>query len=177
MHRLFVGIPIPPSILGEAVSWQMERERWPVRWVSERDLHVTLLPPWESEDPETDIRRFKAIETLPSRFDIRFSQISFGGVEYQPNLIWATGETPPPILDLCATLEQTMSKPSNRMNFKLHATLARFRAGDFSRLPDKKLNEDINWQGAVDRIYLYESHLSPRGAEYDVLAELTLHPI
>jgi len=56
----------------------------------------------------------------------------------------------------------------------LHLTLARFRPEEFRRFAGQELEEKISWHETIDNITIFESILSPGGAEYKVIKVFSL---
>lgn len=181
MHRLFVAIKISEELEDKAFEFRRRHQYLPVRWLSRKNLHITLIPPWQTDDIETakkllhqiSDKTLKQISTIKSQpFDLNFDEITFGPTPKNPRLIWASGKTPPEIKNLKANLEKIFTRPPENRPFFLHLTLARFRPEDFHTFKTKNLHEKINWQEKVIEIVLMESHLSPKGAEYEILEKV-----
>ncbi len=169
MSRVFVGIPLSPA-LQEAVSrWKDSHRRFPVRWLAPKNLHVTLVPPWEETNIPLALRDLSALAGKITPFSIRFTRIALGPSPGGPELIWAEGISPSEIVTLAKLAHDALGIPAPGRPFKLHATLARFNADDFRKFPVRKLNEPVAWEMLVDRVVLFESHLGPRGADYQIL--------
>ena len=173
-HRIFVAIGIPNDLQEEILRWEKLHEKLPVRWLSGKNLHITLVPPWHEEDIKTVAEKLTAVHSAVSPFELAFNEVAYGPDARQPRLIWAEGKTPKELPALKATLEHALEqKPENRL-FRLHLTLARFRTETFSSFPVKQLNEKISWRDTAHSFILMESHLAPGGADYEILQEFAL---
>ncbi len=194
-HRIFLAIPASPGLQQQAFEFQQQHSNLHVRWLSGHNLHITLVPPWEEDNIETVIEILNRHYDRPqhqmfgerrnpylheksrqgsldkARDDMRviFTSASFGPNPNSPRLIWATGETPKALPELKSKLESILNTQPEQRDFKTHITLARFRPDDFKTFPSKSLIEQIHWGMPVDSFVLYESHLSPSGAEYEIL--------
>ena len=167
MKRIFVGIPILDHIhLGFAQNLRQEKN---IRWILPKNLHVTLAPPWYEKDINGIINRLKKVKANP--FEITFNKISFGPNPKAPRLIWASGKAPEEIIKLKTSIEQVLSKQPEDRKFQMHATLARFKAEDFKKFGIHQLEETVSWRQKAEKFALYESHLSPQGADYEILEE------
>ena len=175
-RRLFVAIPITKELRSEIENWQAPYCRWPMRWLSADNLHITLLPPWETDDCEPAKTALRTFHYGGQSFSLYFKRVCFGPSAREPRLIWAQGEAPSEILDIRERLSRLLGQPLDSRPFRLHLTLARFRPQDFARFPIKRLDEPVGWREQASSIVLMESHLLPAGAEYEVLAQVSLRP-
>jgi 2'-5' RNA ligase len=163
-----------------------------IRWIVPKNLHVTLVPPWPSSAWQVESNKLsafakatadkKVIKFAP--FEIKFDSISFGPNQIKPRMIWATGQAGEEIKKLKKLIEIVLGRNVDEAlgrAFNQHVTLARlalhrskatgagFKSENFNRFPIKSLNEKIDWRQTVTSFVLYESHLSPQGADYEVL--------
>ena len=172
-HRVFIAIPISEKLQKEILQWRrakLARLDSYVRWLAGKNLHLTLIPPWYVNNPKdaTNLLDAIAYEKLVRGFVMEFRRVAFGPLEPprgKPRLIWVEGPTPAPLKNF---------DTRERRPFRLHLTLARFRPEDFSQFPIKKLNEPVSWREEVKEIVLMESHLSPQGADYEIIFRKSL---
>ena len=171
-RRIFVAIGISEQLQNEIMAWEDGYRSWPVRWLQGKNLHVTLIPPWYVEDTRTvtDALSVFAKEKPCAPFALHFTEVTFGPDPRRPRLIWASGETPPELSTFKSGIEQAFGQESERRDFKLHLTLARFREDDFPAFPITTLDEKVVWEESIESFVLMESHLSRSGAEYEILA-------
>ena len=73
------------------------------------------------------------------------------------------------IIELKEIIEDTLKIKPERRIFKLHLTIARFKFNNFKNI--KRLRQTIKWKQEVKSFYLFESILSPKGAEYKIIKE------
>jgi 2'-5' RNA ligase len=196
MKRVFVGIPILEELQREILEWKEKYKnyitpqpplilRGGVRWIEPKNLHVTLVPPWPSSAWQVESNKLsafakatadeKVIKFAP--FEISFDKITFGPNQREPRIIWAEGQAGEEIKKLKKLIEIALGGDvdvSLGRAFYQHLTLARFWAEDFDRFPIKSLNEKVDWRQTVKSFVLYESHLSPQGADYEVLEDFEL---
>ena len=175
--RIFLGIKIGAKLYPPILRW---RKKYPgklsVRWIKEENLHITLLPPWyeESSNIKNQILKIEKIIPKINPFLLKFNYVGYGPENKRPRLIWAEGESPKEIMKLKNGLEKIiLIKPQSR-DFKLHLTLARFRPKDFKKFSINKINDKVFWEQIVDSFCLFESRLSPKGAEYKILKKFNL---
>jgi 2'-5' RNA ligase len=172
--RIFIALPIDHELIEQIESWKKPNADLPVRWLQGKNLHITLVPPWEAEYPNDVIA---ALEKMPREIGpipLEFNGTAFGPDAEHPRLIWATGEIPKQLIELKKQIETTLRRPPDRKHFLLHLTLARFRPATFTEFPEHKLEKRINWTATVSSVVVMESKLLPAGADYTVLAEIPL---
>lgn len=192
MRRIFLAIHASSALQAEAIAWQANYERLPVRWLKGHNLHLTLIPPWYESDIEKVKSKIEKAGNTVRPFAIRFERVTYGPNPRSPRLIWAEGRTPREMEDLKSKIEnllrqqpaasQERGEPRlggpRRENrpFRLHLTLARFHPEDFSQFPLKHLDSPVDWRNEVKSFVLMESHLAPGGAEYEILETYSLKP-
>ena len=174
MKRIFIAIKSSAEIQSWASAWNKDKQEWPVRWIPEENLHITLVPPWNEDDISETVNKLKQIQGKVDPFDMEFKKIVYGPRPNNFRLIWAEGEESKNLVKLKEEIEKIFDIKSLKRGFKLHLTLARFKPKDFSSLPLKKLNEQINLQERVESVEIIESILKPEGAIYRALKSIKL---
>jgi 2'-5' RNA ligase len=183
-HRIFVAIQAPKDLQKEISKWvegfsakspaHRETSRY-IRWLKGKNLHVTLVPPWEEDD--FGVEKVKELLREIKNFGIfhlSLKRISFGPNRNSPRLLWTEGDTPQEILKLKSTIEEKLQITSERRNFILHLTLGRFSPYDFGKFQIKSVDEKIDLDFLAKEFVLMESHLSPSGADYSILDRFAL---
>lgn len=186
MKRIFIGIPASNEIKVKVDIFHRQHQDLPGRWIEPRNLHITLVPPWQAHAPEiAEIIRNLKDQPWVKPFMVKFDTIKLGPDPREPRLIWARGEASPPVINLRNKIYEALGQKLDDRPFKLHMTLARLR---HSIPPQSPLilrgegkaahpliilrgGEKLDWTMEVDRFVLYESHLSPQGAEYEIIKE------
>ncbi len=171
-RRIFVAVGISKNLRDDVLSWEKSFSSLPVRWLEGKNLHITLVPPWYEEDIESVVRKLDTVKG--EQFDMEFSHVTYAPNEREPRLIWAEGQAPERLIDFNGKLTALLSQKEETHPFRLHLTLARFRSENFSSFPVKELNEKVFWRDKVNSFVLMESLLSPKGADYNVLAEFPI---
>jgi len=100
--RVFVAIPVSPALQNEIAKWCesllhsqpsfAKATEGAMRWLSGKNLHVTLVPPWEEEParvPEVLTHLREAVGVLREPLVLSFSRVRFGPDPRRPRLIWA----------------------------------------------------------------------------------------
>ncbi|OGM08310.1 2'-5' RNA ligase [Candidatus Woesebacteria bacterium RBG_13_34_9] len=173
--RIFIGIKADKDLLKKISDWKKSfKIGFPARFIDDKNLHITLIPPWieEKSKIKSKISNINSILSKIQPFFIELSRIKFGPDEKRPCLIWAEGVADRKILSLKEIIEDTLKIKPERRIFKLHLTIARFKFNNFKNI--KRLRQTIKWKQEVKSFYLFESILSPKGAEYKIIKEFKL---
>jgi RNA 2',3'-cyclic 3'-phosphodiesterase len=177
--RLFIGIPASFDIQSKALELKNANKDFQVRWIKPRNLHITLVPPWQAGGSEIG-EIIKILKAQPSvePFYALFNRIDLGPNYKDPRLIWTSGDAPNQLLDLRQTIHNSITtfihdREFLKYSFKMHMTLARFQRASLPRWAEVLF--DISWPMLVNRFVLYKSNLKPEGAEYEILEEFALH--
>lgn len=163
--RIFICVPIIGPILKQIDYFRNENPDLRVRWLFDRNLHITLLPPVEVSQNDLNIILSNLSNIpLPEPFEIKFDVIELGPTLKNPRLIQATGKESVELSNLKSTIEKALKFRPDR-KFKPHITLARFHQ---DQIPNFNTTQ-VHWQMLVKNFTLMESKLLPTGAEYTVL--------
>lgn len=184
MRRLFIAINIPEDIKKKIAKKRdlLESLVPGVRFMGEENWHITLIFLGEQSD-EALLPIVKSMKDLIPGFvcpEINFSDISYGPVKGAPRMIWLNGneKTSKELAVLKNSLEDELIKNGVRFKlenreFRTHITLAKFSEDIRNGLPELGDEfRDLSWSFEVDGLDLMESHLSARGAEYEVLQRI-----
>lgn len=171
--RIFIGIEASQNIKNQVSKVKNNYRDIPLlRWIKDRNLHITLLPPWYEENLEEIRKKLKNIKSEFKPFTLKFSELKLGPTSKSPRLIWAEGETSEELNKLQRLLEKSFKKLPEKREFKLHLTLARFKFDNFAEDQRPNIYEKILWIQKVNSITLFESVLRPSGAEYIVISRI-----
>ncbi len=173
--RLFVAVPLPPAAQQDvaAILRTLSELEWPVRWVKEDGLHVSLkffgevtsdrVEPIE-EMVQIATRGMKPIELVPE-----------GGGAFpsrqHPRVLRLELSASPDLELLQDRLErggEQIGFPPEGRPFRPHITLGRVREGH--RLPAGAMNHieglQVSAPFLAERVVLFESRLTPAGPVY-----------
>jgi RNA 2',3'-cyclic 3'-phosphodiesterase len=191
--RLFVALDIPEEIRGRIARFQegLKAVAPDVRWVSTESFHVTLKFIGEAPGDHVDGYKHALNDVRSQRFEVSFRGYGFFPTARSARVLWVGIEAPEDL----AQLAQSVDRATHRMGiareeheFKPHLTLARAGSGR----PQKSSTEGPNrrFERAAKHLehlaqpefgtmtatefFLYESKLSPRGAQYTKLARFSL---
>jgi 2'-5' RNA ligase len=168
--RLFVAVWPPEDVL-DAVAALPRPAVVGVRWTRRDQWHVTLRFLGEVEEAAlADLAVAIGAVGLPSvratlgpaveRLNPRIVSVPVAGLD-------GVG---------AAVIEATagFGKPPERRPFRGHLTLARLQGVRKWELADA-LGAPIDESWTVDALHVVRSHLSPKGARYETVAEVPLH--
>ncbi len=180
--RLFVAVAIPRTHL-EAVDEQIavfKEKATNARWTKLDNQHVTLKflgsTPEDRLGAVEDACRVVAASHVPA-------SVSLGGIGAFPSrnrvrVLWVGLDDPESLLTrLASDLDQVfepLGYPTESRAFTPHLTLCRFKipAPLKGGLPELEMSGLDRFE--VQSIELFRSHLSPKGARYEVLREFGL---
>jgi RNA 2',3'-cyclic 3'-phosphodiesterase len=177
--RLFVGISIPEGqlrLLDRAVR-PLRKQLPEARWADVANQHVTLKFLGWTDAPLLDSVRAE-IEEVGRGHDT--ARIRLSGVGAFPNtrrarVVWAGIEDPGQLLtSLAASLDDRLARlgfEAEKRAYTPHLTLARIRHPRGVSLDSVAI---VSEWWPVLAINLYRSHLSPRGARYEMLSSHNL---
>ncbi|GEM_PF-398124 len=176
IKRIFVAVKSSAKIQSLAFEWSKDKRDWPVRWVPNENLHVTLAPPWDEGDIGAVEDKLGGVSREIKPFNLSFERIVYGPRSGRYRLIWAEGGHSPELEELKKIIEKSLGVGGKKRELLPHVTLARFGPESFLKLKNKNLNEKIDWTESVQSFELIESVLLPAGAQYKVLKSFMLGP-
>jgi 2'-5' RNA ligase len=176
MHRLFVAIR-PPEPIRDSLLDLMEGVAG-ARWQDEEQLHLTLRFIGEADRHVAEDVHAALGSLHHPPFDLRLSGVGMFDRRGVPSTLWAGVAPAEPVRTLHNKVDQAIARvglePEHRA-FHPHITLARLGRG--SGPVDAFLAKSGALTSApfhVDSIALYESRLSPDGAQYEELERYRL---
>jgi 2'-5' RNA ligase len=180
--RAFIAIPFRPKLCSrvEVLQKALKRADADVRWVKPENLHVTLqflgdIP--EGVHPDLSHRLRSAISHFEP-FQISFEGVGKFPQRGDPRVIWVGCQGDLSCLQGAAERVQQCSAFLNisekRKVFSPHLTIGRVKSARNQNallgIMKKKAGEVIG-SVRVDRIFLYQSILTPDGPLYEVQQE------
>ena len=181
--RLFIGVPVPEDARAETlgVLRRLKQREWPVRWVRDEGLHLTLKFFGEvtSDRVEAIIEMIDYACRGVAPIGMSLSSAGVFPTPRQPRVIHLAVDAESSLELLQDRIERgadTLGFPPEGRPFRPHLTLGRVREGH--RLPG-------GWESELeriapgspflaDRIVLFESQLAGGGPSYSVRHEVTL---
>jgi len=174
-RRLFVGIPLTDavreSLAGSQKALAEAVPRGSVRWVPEANLHLTLKFLGEVDEGRV-ARLARGLSGLLAAWPVMPARLHDGVVLFpearHPRVVAARVMGGDALLHLADRMERWAEKEGvtrEKRRFIPHVTLGRVRnAGiPFSRFAQGRI---LSTAWDIDRVCLYESRLTPKGARY-----------
>jgi 2'-5' RNA ligase len=181
--RLFAAVPLAEPARGEVVRLlaALRREDWPVRWVGDEVVHITLKffgeVPGERLDVIAEALRHAAAGA--EAMTLRLSSLGAFPTERRPRILWAGIESHAGFTALRERIENAADAigfAREGVPFQPHVTLGRVREGQ--RLPPQALQHPAGAFPAqafrADELVLYESVLTPSGPHYRTCSSIRL---
>ncbi|MGH7701827.1 MAG: RNA 2',3'-cyclic phosphodiesterase [Gemmatimonadales bacterium] len=173
--RLFAAIPVAPPALGEIgrLLEQLRARDWPVKWVREEGLHLTLKFFGEvaAERAGEIATALGAAAAGTPVLDLGLSGIGVFPNPRRPRVLWVGLEGPVALELLADRVErqcQAIGFPVDGKPFQPHVTLGRLREG--GRVSSAALTElghhRFESGFAADSLVLYESRPGSGGTTY-----------
>jgi 2'-5' RNA ligase len=177
--RAFVAIDLPAEIQAALASQQaaFRAASADARWTRPEGTHLTLKFLGEINDQQVSQVR-EALSALPSfpPFVVEVKGFGFFPDAHRPSVFWAGVEAPPELGELARRVEDSLERlgfARERRPFNPHLTLARFkvpRAQPGLRILAERQASTSLGRFEVSEFFLFESKLSPHGAEYRKVA-------
>lgn len=163
--------------------------RDPVRWVPIENMHMTLkfLGKTDSSDLADIKDQIRSCCRQSPAFDLELAGLGAFPAKGRPRVLWiGTEGSQQEVTELHGCIEARLERLGfvrETRQLHLHVTWGRVRRGTRSseqRLVGEALSEaqvGSLGQVRVEHLTLYESHLSPAGAEYQMLERFPLGPM
>lgn len=178
--RLFVALDLAQDVHNNLLTLvrELRSAGADLRWVRPDGLHLTMK--FIGEVPEA--KRAPIEEALRGVASPEPVELHFRGLGYFPNprrprVFWVGIEASPNLAPLAAAVEAALEPlgiASEKRAYVPHLTLGRFKSPKgLSGLQEKiaALPATEFGRQQADAFYLYQSRLSPQGAQYTKLAE------
>jgi RNA 2',3'-cyclic 3'-phosphodiesterase len=179
--RLFVAIPVAEPARSEVLGL-LERLRqtgWPVRWVGNEGLHVTLKFFGEVAPDRLEViaEAIRIAGQGTGQLPLRLDELGAFPSRQRPRILYVGVEAPAALELLQDRIErggEALGFPPEGKPFHPHLTLGRLREGQ--KYPSRALDDVDGWYEQLsftgDQVILYESILTPHGPRYE--PQLTL---
>ncbi|RKX27261.1 MAG: RNA 2',3'-cyclic phosphodiesterase [Candidatus Zixiibacteriota bacterium] len=184
MIRLFIALPLPDEVERKlaGIIDMLKSEDGNVKWVSSQNIHLTAK--FLGDTDENLVTKISGeIDRIASTFaPIDCAIDTLGGFPNlrRPRVIWAgiSGDTETAV-KIAKQIDLAMRKlrfEKEKRPFKAHLTLGRVRQGSrLDRLADFMEQYRLDpIPLRLDRLTLFKSTLTPKGAIYDRLHEAVL---
>ncbi|NNG14835.1 MAG: RNA 2',3'-cyclic phosphodiesterase [Gemmatimonadales bacterium] len=181
--RLFAAIPMPETAREALldVLARLKQTGWPVRWVGEGNLHLTVK--FYGDVPDEDVARLgeelaAAVRGTPV-LPMQLTGVNAFPALRRPRVIWAAVDAPPALELMQHRVEQAAAAsgfPPEGKAFRPHITLGRLKSSaSLPRAAAEMLEQMVlNVAFEASRVVLFESRLSRQGAQHTALETLDL---
>jgi RNA 2',3'-cyclic 3'-phosphodiesterase len=173
--RTFVAIELPENLRKELARQQQVFRAVcrDARWTRPEGIHLTLKFLGEN----SEARAYEVTEALSAlgdfeKFPVEATGFGFFPNARRPSVFWAGLDAPPALNALATRVEEAMERlgfAREQRPFNPHLTLARFKSArpqpELAALVEKQIDLRLGHFEVAD-FFLYESRLSPAGAEY-----------
>ncbi|HEY4501931.1 MAG TPA: RNA 2',3'-cyclic phosphodiesterase [Candidatus Paceibacterota bacterium] len=172
--RVFIGIKLSEELADNFVRLQTALGDLPGRFVPPGDIHLTLVPPFETRDlPFIKNELHQALGKEP-QFKLRFLRLEYGPTQEHPQLAWVLCSATKNLIALKKKLLHTLGQ-KEKVPFIPHMTVARFKKTDAEKMTHHSIERPIQLSMDVESVDLFESPHAG-GSGYQVLASVKLQP-
>ncbi len=176
--RAFIAIDLPEAIQNALAQKQAAfRACCPdAQWTRPEGIHLTLKFLGQVSDEQVrDVTTALAALGPFERFAVEVRGFGFFPDARRARVLWAGLEAPPDLAQLAKRVEDSMENvgfPTEARPFTPHLTLARFKLPRPQPALQAFIEKERETLGRleVSELFLFESKLSPRGAEYRKVA-------
>jgi RNA 2',3'-cyclic 3'-phosphodiesterase len=173
--RLFVAVPVAEPAQGELerLLASLRRTDWPVRWVSDEVVHITLKFFGEVADERLDViaEALSLASSGTQPLTLQLAQFGAFPTQRRPRVLLAGVDGNAGFAALRERVEtscEAIGFAPEGVPFAPHVTLGRIREGQ--RLPPRAFDSEAvaiaPHSFVADRIVLFESVLTPGGPRY-----------
>ncbi len=164
MKRVFIAIKSSINIEKEVLNFRKDKLNWPVRWIEPKNLHLTLVPPWNCFNLSRVVDKLSKINLKEKSIDLSFNLIDYGPNPNNYRLIWALGEYNEELDNLKNKIEDCLGVSKSKKRLLPHLTIVRFK-----KKPAFAVKERVDWSESQTSFVLFESVLKKEGAEYNII--------
>lgn len=180
MIRCFVAIELPRVLRAQIAHLieEFEKGDYPVRWVSEENLHLTLkfLGEIPTKLVEDVVKRLETIGEELTPFSLSLKGVGGFPTHRSPRVIWlGVGEGEAQLREIQRRVEEALfeigCKPEDR-RFHPHLTIGRTKGkADFEAIFKTQYHSK---EFKVDSLTLFKSTLTPSGPIYEPIKRFPL---
>lgn len=177
MMRLFIGLPIPPSLSDRLAMASGGIQG--ARWIPRENHHVTLRFIGEVDDPTAEDVHDRLDRIRCGAVPVTVDGLGIFGPSKAPSLLFADVHRSQELMTLQRKIDRAMvglGLGPDKRKFHPHVSLARLRQPERGRLQRFLEANGSLYAGPfeIDRFTLYRSHLHGSGSLYQPLAEYEL---
>lgn len=170
--RLYIGIPAT-KLKNLYLQFKESNLDIPIDWFHPDDLHITLIPPFSTENKQDEIRK---LGIFTNKF--KSINVSLPEVESKKSFVWAFGPPSNSLQEIKNELKKRFKSKRTLMykegaeEFIPHVTLARYK-----NMKEPINKRSVGWNFKAEKIALYESVplATRRDKRYKILSEIKLN--
>ena len=178
-RKIFISINLPDRTKKRLVRATEMWQDFPVKWVKEKNLHITLFfLGFVDDDSTLDMcQKVTKLAQTADIFDVEFEAIKFGPTQEYPRMIWVAGKVSENLRDLVEKIEKELGIfSSSKKEFRPHITLGKIRKNKWNELPEKPvINKDFPLLVTVETIDVMASDFEGDDMEYTVIESCELN--
>lgn len=129
-QRVFVGIKVTDEIAEAFAGIQGALAGLPAHLIHPQDMHLTLVPPWQTQDQGQVEKVLEEVLRDFQEFSVNFKCLSYGPTTEKPRLAWVEGAPSVELGALKKVLGVALGKHDGYLSFIPHVTIARFSEQD-----------------------------------------------
>ena len=184
MKRIFAAVKIHPSdkfiqvYNGLKIACKNDK----IKWVEPLNIHITIKFFGETEEDKIENINsvLSNVSLHHSPFTLKLSDVGIFGSSYKPRVIWFGISENQKLQRLALDVINELGKigfKKDRQNFVPHLTIGRIKFLDnkrnFQEVINKYKSVEVQEEN-IDRFFLIESILRPKGPEYKILNTFVL---
>jgi 2'-5' RNA ligase len=159
--RVFIGIPVDGEIMDLITSLPYLADL-PATWVRREDLHLTILPPWNTKDLEKEKERLRFLDKRFIHFPLFFHTVETTP-RNSPRIIWLRSDMIGSLSMIKQEIKTIFQREDEERPLLPHITLGRMTKSENSIA----ISEQIPVSIIATKLVLYISHRTPDGAWYE----------
>jgi len=169
-RKIFISMNLPDRDKKRLIRATEKWQDFPVKWVKEPNLHVTLVFLGHIMDesmPEICEKISEAVKNT-EMFDLEFETIELGPDAKNPKIVWLSGEASENLKILHEKIEKALGIFINsKKSFRPHITLGRIRGRKWEALsPKPEIFEKHNLIVSVESVDIMASDFGDGSREY-----------
>lgn len=176
-YRLFVGLDLPEETKDDL--YDISDLQTGFRWISPDNYHLTLFFLGESTHSELESIHHALDGLQEEAFNLDISKLDYFGHKREPRILWAGIEKNDKLLALQKSIVRALRNLGFDFEYRKfvpHISLAKLKGASYEQLghflqshsPFRLPPIEIN------HFQLFQSHLRPEGAQYQVLESYPL---
>jgi 2'-5' RNA ligase len=172
--RVFIGIKLSEELADNFVDLQSAFGELPARFIPPQDIHLTLVPPFETRDLPFVKSELKRALAETHRFKLRFLRLEYAPDKERPRLAWVLCTATRDLVALKKKLLHAFEH-KEKVPSVPHMTVARFKKADAEEVARRRISRPVRFVMDAESVELFESP-HKGGSGYKVLASVHLQP-